>query len=559
MTAFRCLRRVFPYVVLTLAVGAVFFPGITDGHLSGDDVLYTCGCRFVRDGLTLSNLRTALTDVCYGAIWMPLTFVTYMLDVSLFGGGWTAHHAVSVALHVATACLTFAFLRMLSGRFGRGSSPAADVACLLAALVWAVHPMRADAVTWIASRKEILWTLFALLGLMAWIRRLETERFRWTALTFACFALACLSKSTAVCFPLLAAAVGVALRGRKGLPVRVLAPMFLMSAAVGAVAVYSQSHPADVVSDDAYCATPAWRLLNAGVSLGMTVVHVFWPASVHHEYRAVFGGWPVDGFLGLAVLAAAVLAVAVLLLTCGGPSRKTLGLSVLWFLIGIGPTLGLLRLVNGDQAYADRYAYLPTLAFSFVVAQVLLKAFETRGRKLALGLALAALGTEVALAVPVVRSLQGDFSAYSRSLKHDPEHWRALRVVGNEFCARQGRMDDGVRLLRKSLRIRPSRQTADSLAYVLAHRGAPGDFAEVRRLGRAAAADPKRDPGGMMLDALGVVSFRERDLERAIRYFMLSLAAPQRDYDARHTRGNLQRARAAQAERQGKAKPAREQ
>ena len=544
-----------PYVVLTLAVGAVFFPGISDGHLSGDDVLYTCGCRFVRDGLTYSNLRTALTDVCYGAIWMPLTFVTYMLDVSLFGGGWTVHHAVSVAFHAMSACLAFAFLRMLFLRLGREDSTWTDVACLLAALVWAVHPMRADAVTWIASRKEVLWTLFALLGLMAWVRRLETDRFRWTAALFVCFALACLSKSTAVCFPLLAAVVGVTLKGRKGLPVRVLLPMLLMSAAVGSVAVYSQSHPSDVMSDAAYDATPSWRFLNAGVSLGLTVVHVVWPSSVHHEYRAVFGGWPVDALPGLAVLAAVVLAVVVLLLMRGGPDRRVLVLSVLWFLVGIGPTLGLLRLVNGDQAYADRYAYLPTLAVSFVLARFFLKAFETRGRKLVLGLSLAALGAEIALAVPVVRSLKDDYSAYSRSLRHDPEHWRALRVVGNEYCARQGRMDEGVKLLRKSLRIRPSRQTADSLAYVLAHRGAPGDFAEVRRLGRAAAADPRRDPGGMMLDALGVVSFREGDLERAIRYFMSSLAAPRRDYDARHTRGNLRRAQEALAAR-NKTEPA---
>ena len=546
------------YPVLALAVVLAFGLGITDGHLSGDDVLYTCGCRFVRDGFTLANVSAALTDVCYGAIWMPLTFVSYMLDVSLLGGGWTAHHAVSVALHAANACLAFAFLRMLFVRL-RGTSSAVNLACLLAALAWAVHPMRADAVTWIASRKEMLWTLFSLLGLMAWVRRLETDGVRWTVLTFSCFALACLSKSTAVCFPLLLASVGVMLKGRKGLSVRVLLPMLLMSAAVGAVAVHSQAHPTDVVSDDAYGASLCWRLLNAGVSLGMTVVHVFWPSSVHHEYRAVFGGWPVDGALGLAALAAAALAVAGAALARGGQDRRVLALSVLWFLIGIGPTLGLLRLVNGDQAYADRYAYLPTLAFSFVAAQVLLPAFETCGRRLVVGLALLALGAEVALTVPVVLSLHDDYSAYARSLAHDPEHWRALRVVGNEYCARQNRIDEGVVLLRKSLRIRPSRQTADSLAYVLAHRGARGDFAEVRRLGRAAAADPRRDPGGMMLDALGVVSLREGDVERAIRYFTLSLAAPRRDYDSRHTRGNLMRAKEALDRRPNKMEPVRGQ
>lgn len=548
------MRRAFPYVVLVIAVGVLFSVGITDGHLSGDDVLYTCGCPFVKDGVSAKNILMALTSVGYGAIWMPFTFFTYMLDVSLWGGGWVVHHSVNVFLHALNACLAYFLVRALIRRSCPTTSPAVDVGCLLAVLMWAVHPMRVDAVTWVASRKDMLWTGFALMGLLAWIRHLETGAWRWTCATFVCFVLACLSKPTAVCFPLLAVVVGCFVRCDRIFRERALVPMLLVSLAVGALFVVAQTNPTDGPLSDASNCGLDWRILNASVSLGLSVWRFVCPIGVHHEYRAVFGGWPVDGGLGLFVLAAAILAVVIVVLRTRSQSvRSLLVLSVLWFLVGIGLTLGILRHVNGDQAFADRYAYLPSLAFSFLIARGLVAALGVgRFRAVGVVLALAALGFEVVLSVPVIRSLHDDYQAYSRTLACDPDHWRALRVVGNEYCARQNRTEEGIALLRRSLRLRGSQRTADSLAYVLAYRGAPGDFAEVRRLGRAAVANPACDVGGMMLEALGVVSLRTGDPAQAVRYFTASLKAPKREYDVRYTRQNLSRAQQALREKNGR-------
>ena len=94
-------------------------------------------------------------------------------------------------------------------------------------------------------------------------------------------------------------------------------------------------------------------------------------------------------------------------------------------------------------------------------------------------------------------------------------------------------------MLRKSLAIRASRNTADSLAYVLAMRGKPGDFAEVRHLGAAVAANPSLDEGGMMLDALGVASMRECDWNTAARFFSYGLAVPKRNHSRDFSELNL--------------------
>ena len=106
-------------------------------------------------------------------------------------------------------------------------------------------------------------------------------------------------------------------------------------------------------------------------------------------------------------------------------------------------------------------------------------------------------------------------------------------------------MDEGVRMLRKSLRLRGSQRTADALAYVLALRGAPGDDADVLRLGAPFVANPRRDIHGLMLDALGIVYLRQGKAAQAVQFFQASLKAPAREHALHYTRDNLEKAKAA--------------
>ena len=528
-------------VVLLVSLLA-FAPGIVRGHLGIDDWSYVCGCPFVRDGLTTANVAAAFSDFGYCAIWMPLTFLSYMADITLFGGGWGVHHAVNVVLHGANAALAFLLLLMLAKRCRTpGLRPSASCvwACAFATLAWAVHPMRAEAVAFVASRKEELWTLFALSGLMAWLGFLEKGGAGRYLLTLALFALACLSKPTAMCFPLLAALLEAAVGSRGSWRRRAFRylPMLAVSLFVGLVAVYSQSNPTGMERANVFNAPLDWRLLNAAVSLGLYLWHEVCPLNIHFDYRAVFGGWPVDGGLGLVVLGVALLAIVAV---CGcrrcASARRMVMFAALWFLLGVLPTLGIFGYVNGDQACADRYAYLPSLAFSPLLVWAVVR---IRRARVACALACALIAGEIALALPVIRSFHDDFSAYSRTLERDPDHWRALRIVGNEYCARRGRMDEGVRMLRKSLHARGSQLTADSLAYVLAIRGAPGDFSEVKRMGRPFLVNPQLDAHGMMLDALAIVCMREGDDKNAAILFRAALSVPRRNHSAGHSLLNL--------------------
>ena len=532
-------------LVALLSVAAVFSLGVTGGRVGLDDWGYTSGCPFVRGGLNWANVSRAFSDFGYGAIWMPVTFVSYMADVSLFGGSWRAYHAVNVGLHVLTALLVFLFLKAQLRLLAGASGKSAWLAALVAALVWAVHPMRAESVTYVAGRKEELWTLFSLAGFLAYGRYLRVGKGWSYALAWIGFVMACLSKPTAMVFPFLAGAMQVAYRARLKGEGRAeeqqvpsfwkIMPMAVFAGLIGLVALYSQSHPTASASVDVYATSFGWRLLNAAVSVGLYCWYTVVPYGVHMDYRAVFGGMPVDGMLGLSVLAVVVAATVFAFVRLSRDGRIRLAYAGAFFLLALGPTLGVLGFVNGDHAMADRYTYMAHVGLALLLAFGL-AALRRWYLLLACGVFVV---FEVALAIPVVCSYSTGYTVFSRVLAKDPNHWRGLRFVGRELCTSPERMDEGVAMLKRSLVLRESQSTAEVLAYSLAIRNKTGDFDEVNRLCAGVIQKPSRDQGGMMLDALGIVAMREARYAMAAGYFAAGLRVRNRNHAPDHAVLNL--------------------
>ena len=532
--------------VFCLAVAA------TDSHLSLDDWGYVYGCPFVKDGLSLRNVKAAFATLGHGGIWMPLTYVTYMADISFFGAGWRSHHVVCALLHAVNAAVAFRLLLMLLRRIAPGTRRAA-LWCAAAVLAWAFSPARAESYAWVASRKEELWSLFAMCGVAAWVKFAECRCRRYYAAALALFVLACLSKPTAMCFPLLALAAErlCAIPKSPNLPIpKYYLPLFAVSVAVAAIAWVSQTSPDGMAKVEVLDQPFGWRALNAAVSLGLYISHAVAPFGVHADYRYVAGDFPLEMVKGLAFLAAA--AVALWFALCGGRSAAALDaaaqntavrgetrrialFSALWFVVPLLPVLGVFGAV-GDTAYADRYSYLPDLGIAFAWAFALSR---IRRPAVAAAFAVAVPAMFAASAVPVARSYANDVASCERALSFDPDNWRSLRTLGREIAARQGKADEGIAMLRRSFKIHPSRLTAEILAYLLAHRGGKGDFDTVKRIGAYALAKPALDEGGMMLDALGVVAMREGDDKTAAKLFAASLLAPRRTYQNNYTMLNL--------------------
>jgi len=523
---------------------ALYALSIGGGRLALDDWGNIYGCPFVRGGLSWANVRTALATVGQGGMWMPVTHVSFMADITLFGGGWHVHHAVNAVLHAVNAVLVMKFLLVLLRRLLPEGPRDACAWCALAALVWALGPQRADAVAWTVSRKEELWSMFALLGLMTWCGWLVRGGALRLAAVFALFALSCLSKPTAMCFPALAWLVRRYAGSDADLPrprwksFAVYAPMLAVAAFVALVAVASHVRPEGMDRTD--ISVPlSWSALNSAVSLGLYLLHAVVPAGVYADCRAVVGGMPLMAAPGLVALVVAVAALAFALVRARAPeARRAAWLAALFYLFAIFPALGLVGGIS-DNSMAERYTYLPSVGLALALAFAMERLAPRLGVRKTAAAALLLSAVNAACAVPVVLSYADDVASAERTLKFDPDHWRATRTIGCDLAARRGRIDEGVEMMKRSFALHPSQQTADVLAYTLACRGAEGDFAEVRRLGAAALAKPALDRGGMMLDALAIAAMREGDDETAVKCFSAAIVAPARSHSNSHAILNL--------------------
>ena len=534
-------KHLFAALLLVAVLGLLYLQTGGFEFLRFDDPTYTYRCPFVHDGLSAGNVLTAFTALAYEAIWMPVTSISYMLDITLFGPGPGPHHLVNVFIHALNALLLYLLLLRLV------RAPAV-LPLLLATAFWALHPQRVEAVAWIASRKELLCTLFVLLGLLCWLRDRGAARLGdWIARAgaYLCCALACMSKPTAMCFPFLAFAVGWLANGRP-LPdgadrrrmlvregLRYL-PLLVLSVATGALAVYSQTHAEGYAVRALFSASLPWRLLNAAVALGLYVFQAVLPVGVHLDYRAVPGHFPLHGVLGLsALLAVLVLCVLVVLRRRRAPVLPLL----LFFLAALAPTLGVFGSF-GEHARADRFLYLPAVALSVLLAYALARTAGRTRKALAAVLASFVL-LDLGMSLPVVASYRNDFTAFSRTLEQDPDHGRALAHVASEECARHGRIDRGITLFRRSQELRPRDDTAAQLAYTLALRGLSSDYGEIRRLCAKFACDHSLDRKGQALEALGTTAMRQRRWQEAISCLEDSIKAPRRFYSAEDARLRL--------------------
>ena len=571
-------------ILLVLLVWALFRQTGDFEFLRLDDHDYTYRCAFVKDGLSWANVREACTNVRHGGIWMPATYISYMCDITLFGPGAGTHHLVNVGIHALNAVLLLWFLVALGQRASR---PLTIAAVFLLTALWAVHPQRAEAVAWIASRKELLCATFILGGLIFWLRARRREGWGWILAlvgTYACFILACMSKPTAMCFPFLVLAVeGIrhsttdirqsadarhSTTGNHHFTFYTLhvALFLLLAAATGALAVYSQTHPEGHAVRELFSASLPWRILNAAVAVGLYVFQMVIPVGVHLDYRAVPGGWPVQGALGLGVLA---VLVAGTWWGCRRIWRRAeqdqaasrfwlfcIGAAGLWFFAALAPTLGIFGSF-GEHARADRFLYLPAMALS-IAGAVLYGARAlptgttgvspvggrgtgttgvspvgktgTTGILPVAGLA-ALVAVFFAVAYPVVASYRTDLTAFTRTLAVDPDNWRALAHVGEAKCA-AGYLDEGIDMLRKSRAVLARDATDGKLAYALMRRGRADDWGEITNVCAAVASDPARDARGQALEALGTAELVGRDWHSAALHLLLSIRAPGRHYSS---------------------------
>jgi Flp pilus assembly protein TadD len=508
-------RRLLPALLLAALVVLIYAQAGGHDFLVCDDDRYVYDNARVRGGLTADGVAWAFSSTeTYN--WHPLTWISHMADVSLFGLAPGPHHLVNVFLHAANAILLFLLLARLTGASWRS---------FFAAALFAVHPLHVEPVAWIAERKELLCACFFLLSLLAYERYARhggTARYLAVVILFV---LSLLSKPMSVTLPFVLLLLDhwplgrLALPETDRLPVRRLLvekiPFFLLSAAACLVTLLAQREGGSVVPLETI--PFPWRVANALVSCATYLSQTLWPASLGVYYPHPGRNLPAWQVVASILLLASV-SWAVFRERCRRPWLST---GWLWYLVMLLPVVGLIQV--GGQARADRYTYLPLVGIFIAVSWLAADLSSGRSYKRMLpwagGLMVAALAatswrqagywkdsvTLFSRAVEVAGEnrfasfnlgfayekrgrLAEAMAQYREVLRLAPDDEETLYKMG-VLHGRTGRLGEAVAFFRDAARVRPSDARAwRGLALALSETGRPEEAVAAYR--EAARLEP---------------------------------------------------------------------
>ena len=367
------IRRMLPAVAVGVLAAACFLPALSGSFLNWDDDInfgHNVGYR----GFGREQIRWVFTSVLFGH-YIPITRLTFNLNYFLGGLNPFGYHLLNVLLHGVNGVLFYLVARRLLSAAVGGGSDVGDAqgridlcaGAVVAALVFGVHPLRVEPVSWVTGRADLLCTTFVLLSTLAYLRAVDgpaTARRDLILVSAAGFAAAFLSKASALPLPVALLLLDVyPLRRVRRLGWRSLVkekvPLWVVAAGATVIAAYATRHGVATTGIADY--DVASRLIIAAYSFVVPVARFVVPAGLLPIYEMPHRVTLLEPRFGLAVAAAVLITTGLVLLR-----RRCPGALAAWIFsaVMLAPvSLGVRK--TADLA-PDRYSYLAGLGFALL-------------------------------------------------------------------------------------------------------------------------------------------------------------------------------------------------
>jgi len=439
-------------VSLILAVStAVVYQGVAHSDfISFDDPFYVTNNYHVKKGLSVEGFRWAFTEF-YASNWHPLTWLSHMLDVELFGLTPSGPHLVNLGFHIANTLLLFWFFLRTTKLLWPGAFVAA---------MFALHPLHVESVAWISERKDVLSTFFWFAVMISWSYYAASPSRGRYILSLLLFAFGLMSKPMLVTLPVVLLLLDfwplsrIPLDQPRNRRRSSASPVFRLIIekipfAVLSVASAITTMRAQKLSINTTRTIDIPSMMtNAIVSYGRYALKMVWPAglAMHypHEHRPLWAGAAVV----ILLLIMATLAVIRLRRHC--PYLLT---DWFWYLVTLVPVAGFIQV--GDQSHADRYTYIPLIGLFAVIAWGAYAIVEKKPR-LKPVVTIAALLSLAAVCVLTWRQVgywKDNVTLFNRTLAVTGDNPKVEVSLGS-WLVKNGKVDEGIVLLEKAMRSR---------------------------------------------------------------------------------------------------------
>jgi len=447
----RCWKAGGQYwicLLLAVVTFAVYWQVRDFEFVSYDDPLYVAANRHVQKGLTLETVVWSFTDATRVTnYWVPLTWLSILLDYELYGRNAGGYHLTNLMLHLLNVVLLFLLLRQMTGAFWRSA---------FAAALFALHPLHVESVAWVTERKDVLSTFFWMATLIAYggyVRRPGLGCYLWT-LTLFCLGMMAKPMLVTLPFVLLLLDYWPLQRFDTGGGLRMGAARKLIFEKVLFLLIVLAAGVATFLTQQAGGAVKSLASVPFGVRLAnVPVAYLTYIAKLLYPVRLAFL-YPHSGALPLWQWAGASLFLAIvtfLVLRFSG-KRPYLAVGWLWYLGTLVPVIGLV--VIGPHVVADRYAYVPLIGLYLLAAWGIPELLpQGRCRRPALAAAASVVLAMLAAATHAqVRTWQNSTSLFEHALEVTDHNVVAYNNLG-AVCQQKGKTAEAENLYLQALKI----------------------------------------------------------------------------------------------------------
>jgi Tfp pilus assembly protein PilF len=438
-------------VIITLAV---FTPLLWSDFINFDDPALITQNPYVQQGLTVEGIRWALTTG-YVANWIPLSWISHMLDVQLFGMHPAWHHFVNILLHVANTALLFLFLKRTTAATWQSAA---------VAMLFAVHPLHVESVAWVAERKDVLSTFFWMLTMYVYSIYVVNQGIARYISVVVVFALGLLAKPMLVTLPFVLLLLdwwplerlAYQTKAARTTPLLLSVekiPFFMLSVCSSFI-TYMVQDAAGTVSQGY---TVLARIARACVSYMTYLYMMVWPVDLAVIYP--FSKYPpTNAIIKLSLLALVLITITVI---CFRKRFPFLMVGWGWYIVTLLPVIGLIQI--GQHSVADRYTYIPLVGIFVILvwggSQLAEKLHVT-------GNVLTAFSAVIVMAMIVLTSRQLSYwknssTLFEHTVAVTKDNWVAQNNLGLVYQS-EGDLDRAILHFKLSIASKPSY----SLAYL---------------------------------------------------------------------------------------------
>jgi len=368
-------NKIIALLIIIVITSISYSNSLKNGFTNWDDN------ELITDNNDITKLSTDkianIFSSSYGAMYIPLTIISFAFEYKLFGLNPFYYHLNNLILHLLNCILVFYLIFLVTERkrFGDGSINAAHrlIIPTIVALFFGIHPMHVESVAWVTGRKDLLYSLFFLLGLITYIYYLQKRKLVYLFYTYLLFLLSLLSKSAAVSFPLILVLIDYYLmeyKEHKFFDIKYWfkkLPFFIISLMFGLIAIYFQRREGDLTDIVQFSGFD--RIFIVFYSLAFYVVKLFIPnelCAIHLYPVKIDNVLPIEYYLSVPFIIGMILAIS---LIKSREIKKDMIFGTLFFLITISLVLRIIP-ASGVSITAERFTYVPYIGLMFAVGSV---------------------------------------------------------------------------------------------------------------------------------------------------------------------------------------------